>query len=395
MTKVTRVRTLLWLNLSLYEVLDNGIKKRKIYMSVDTVKFNVQDRPEFFKELRKRVNKHFKDNNISKYGDTRMQIKSAVMITLYTLPLILMLTGVVSSFAGVTAMWILMGFGISGIGLAIMHDANHGAYSKNKTLNSAMGFLLNFIGGYPANWRIQHNVLHHTFTNIDGYDEDIEKQGIVRFSPNQPKKGIYKFQVLYAPILYGILTIYWFIGKDFEQLVRYNRMGLLKGQDLTFGRAFAEILFHKLWYIGLTIVLPIILIDLPWWQIMTGFLIMHFMSGLILALIFQTAHVIEETNFYLPDEKNSVENNWAIHQLHTTANYANKSSFFSWFIGGLNYQIEHHLFPTICHVHFKEVSKIVKETAKEYDLPYHHHTTFLDALKSHFSLLYKLGMGKI
>ena len=99
-------------------------------MSVDTVKFNVQDRPEFFKELRKRVNKHFKDNNISKYGDTRMQIKSAVMITLYTLPLILMLTGVVSSFAGVTAMWILMGFGISGIGLAIMHDANHGAYSK-------------------------------------------------------------------------------------------------------------------------------------------------------------------------------------------------------------------------------------------------------------------------
>ena len=120
-------------------------------MSVDTVKFNVQDRPEFFKELRKRVNKHFKDNNISKYGDTRMQIKSAVMITLYTLPLILMLTGVVSSFAGVTAMWILMGFGISGIGLAIMHDANHGAYSKNKTLNSAMGFLLNFLGGYPAN----------------------------------------------------------------------------------------------------------------------------------------------------------------------------------------------------------------------------------------------------
>lgn len=364
-------------------------------MSVDTVKFNVKDRPEFFKELRKRVNQHFKDNNKSKYGNTHMQIKSVVMIALYIAPLVLMLTGVVSSFIEVTAMWIIMGFGIAGIGLAIMHDANHGAYSKNKTLNSAMGFILNLIGGYPANWRIQHNVLHHTFTNIDGYDEDIEKQGIVRFSPNQPKKGIYKFQVFYAPLLYGILTIYWFIAKDFEQLVRYNKMDLLKGQNLTFGRAFIEILFHKLWYIGLVIVLPLLLIDLPWWQIMIGFVSMHFISGLILALIFQTAHVIEETNFYLPDENNSVENNWAIHQLHTTANYANKSTFFSWFIGGLNYQIEHHLFPTICHVHFKEVSKIVKETAAEYNLPYHHHTTFWDALKSHFTLLHQLGTGKI
>ncbi len=364
-------------------------------MSVDAVKFNVKDRPEFFKVLRKRVNQHFKENNISKYGNAKMQIKSVFMICLYFLPLVAMLSGTVTSFWGVFSMWILMGFGISGIGLAIMHDANHGAYSKNKTLNSAMGFILNFIGGYPANWRIQHNVLHHTFTNIDGHDEDIEKQGIVRFSPNQPKKGIFKFQVFYAPILYGILTIYWFLGKDFEQLVRYNRMGLLQGQNLTFGKALAEIIFHKLWYAALVIVLPLLLIDLPWWQILIGFGAMHFLSGLILALIFQTAHVIEETNFYEPDENNSVENNWAIHQLHTTANYANGSTFFSWFIGGLNYQIEHHLFPTICHVHFKEVSKIVEKTAKEYDLPYYQHRTFYDALKSHFSLLYKLGTGKI
>lgn len=128
---------------------------------------------------------------------------------------------------------------------------------------------------------------------------------------------------------------------------------------------------------------------------MIGFGAMHFLSGLILALIFQTAHVIEETNFYKPDENNSVENNWAIHQLNTTANYANKSALFTWLIGGLNYQIEHHLFPNICHVHFKDVSKIVKKTAEEYNLPYHHHPTFWDALKSHFTLLHQLGVGKI
>lgn len=364
-------------------------------MSVGAVKFNNTDRPEFFKELRKRVNQHFKENNTDKYGNTKMKIKSFFMLALYFIPFSILLFGGIQSTGLMFALWLIMGFGVSGIGLAIMHDANHGAYSKNKRINNTMGFLLNFVGGYPANWRIQHNVLHHSFTNIDGHDEDISKQGIVRFSPNQPKKGIFKWQIFYAPILYGMLTFYWFLGKDFEQLVRYNKMDLLKGQNLTFGKALSEIIFHKIWYIGLTIVLPLIMIDLPWWQVLLGFFSMHFLSGLILALIFQTAHVIEETNFYEPDENNSVENNWAIHQLNTTANYANTSTAFSWFIGGLNYQIEHHLFPNICHVHFKDISKIVKATAEEYGLPYHHHRTFLDALKSHFSLLHQLGTGKI
>ncbi len=364
-------------------------------MSVSAVKFNNTDRPEFFKELRKRVNQHFKENNKDKYGNTRMKIKSVFMIAIYFIPLALLVSGLVQNVWLMFGLCTIMGFGVAGIGLAIMHDANHGAYSKNKRLNDAMGFILNFIGGYPANWRIQHNVLHHSFTNIDGHDEDISKQGIVRFSPNQPKKGIFKLQIFYAPILYGLLTFYWFLGKDFEQLARYHKMDLLKGQNLTFGKALAEIVFHKLWYIALTIVLPLVMIDLPWWQIMLAFFTMHFISGLILALIFQTAHVIEETNFYEPDENNSVENNWAIHQLNTTANYANSSTVFSWLIGGLNYQIEHHLFPNICHVHFKDISKIVKATAEEYGLPYHYHRTFLDALKSHFSLLHQLGTGKI
>jgi len=135
-------------------------------------------------------------------------------------------------------------------------------------------------------------------------------------------------------------------------------------------------------------------VDLPWTQVLLGYLVMHFICGMILALIFQPAHVIEETDFYKTDENGSVENNWAIHQLRTTANFANGSRLFSWFIGGLNYQIEHHLFPHICHVHYRNIAGIVKQTAEKHNVPYYHHKTFLGAVISHFSLLNSLGTGK-
>ncbi|MFY0601340.1 MAG: acyl-CoA desaturase [Cyclobacteriaceae bacterium] len=359
-------------------------------MSANHVKFNAHDRPEFFNELRSRVNQHFKDNNISRYGNLNMKLKTVFMLTLYFAPLVLMVTGVVSSAWGVIGMWALMGLGMSGIGLSIMHDANHGSYSKNQKVNNIMGYLLNFIGGYHVNWKIQHNVLHHSYTNVHGHDEDIDK-GIMRFSPDQDHKPGYHFQAFYAPFLYGLMTIYWCLAKDYIQIDRYKKKNLLKGQGLTYGKAMIYNTINKIWYFSLLLVLPIQTVAVPWGIIVLGFLVMHFICGLTLALIFQPAHVIEETNFYVPDSSGSVENNWAIHQMRTTANFANGSTLFSWFIGGLNFQVEHHLFPNICHVHYKDISQIVKDTAHEFDVPYYEHRTFYGALKSHFTLLNQLG----
>ncbi len=362
-------------------------------MSVPVVKFNTQHQPEFVKELRNRVNQYFKDNNVSKYANFNMKFKTVFMICLYGGPLALMLTGVVSSLWGVLLMWALMGMGMSGIGLSVMHDANHGSYSKNQKVNNALSRVLHFIGGYHTNWKIQHNVLHHSFTNVEGFDEDIETS-LMRFSPNQKRKNFYRFQVFYAPLLYGLMTIYWLIGKDFSQIVRYNKKNLLESQGTTLRKSMIILTINKVWYGVLTIALPIFLIDLPWWQVLLGFLLMHFICGLMLALIFQPAHIIEETNFYVADDNGSVENNWAVHQMRTTANFANGSLLFSWFIGGLNYQIEHHLFPNICHVHYRKISKIVKATAREFNVPYNQHKTFFGALASHFSMLHALGTGK-
>jgi len=362
-------------------------------MRAAVVKFNVQDKPEFFRELRKRVSMHFKENNISKYANFNMKFKTVFMLSLYFVPMVLMISGVVSSLWPVMFMWVLMGFGMSGIGLAIMHDANHGSYSKNRHVNNALGYLINLLGASHVNWKIQHNVLHHSFTNVEGFDEDI-KTGPMRFSPNQERKEIYRFQAFYASFFYGIMTMYWLISKDFEQLVRYDKKNLLEGQGLTFKKAVVEVIFNKVWYMALTLALPMIVVELPWWQVLLGFLLMHFICGLVLAFIFQLAHVIEETDFYVTDDNNSVENNWAIHQMRTTANYANGSVIFTWLVGGLNFQIEHHLFPNICHVHYRKTSSIVKKTAEEFNVPYHQHKTFFGALKSHFFWLNQLGTGK-
>lgn len=362
-------------------------------MNKKRVRFNRQDRPEFFKVLRKRVNQHFKDNNISRHANLNMRVKTVFMISAYVLPLLIMLSGTVSSFWVMMALWVMMGLGMAGIGLAVMHDANHGSYSQNPTTNRYIGYVINLIGGYHANWKIQHNVLHHSFTNVHGFDEDIDK-GVMRFSPDQEQKAIFRFQAYYAPFLYGLMVFYWLFIKDFELLIRYNKKNLLASQGLSFKKALVAIIFNKAWYLVLTLVLPLLVVDLPWTQILGGFLLMQFICGLILALIFQPAHVIEDTHFCKTDEEGSVENSWAIHQMMTTSNFANGSILFSWFIGGLNYQIEHHLFPNICHVHYKDIAGIVKSTAAEFDVPYHEHKTFYGAVKSHFTMLDQLGTGE-
>jgi len=362
-------------------------------MDIPTIKFNKQDQPEFVRELRKKVNKHFEENNISKHANFNMKFKTAFMLALYFVPLLAMLTGIVSSFWPVLLMWVLMGFGMSGIGLSVMHDANHRSYSANLKVNKTLGFLINFLGAYHENWKIQHNVLHHRFTNVEDMDEDIITP-VMRFSPNQKYSRAYRFQAFYAPFFYAIMTIYWIFSKDFKQLKRYDKNNLLTKQGIKYKNAMTQLIINKTWYVFMVLVLPIIFVGLPWWEILLGFLVMQFICGLMLSLIFQPAHVVTETDFLELGENGSLENSHAVLQLRTTSNFARKSVFFSWFIGGLNFQVEHHLFPNICHVHYKRISNIVKETAEEFNLPYHQHKTFVEALWSHFSMLNSLGTGK-
>ncbi len=346
---------------------------------------------DFAATLNKRVNDYFKSHNISRQGNAEMYIKTACMFAMYFTPYVLILTGVISQPWTIFAAVIVMGFGLAGIGLSVMHDANHGAYSDKAWLNELMGYSLNLVGANAFNWKIQHNVLHHSFTNVHDHDEDISPRGVLRLSPSTPWKHVHRYQFIYAWFLYGLMTIAWLGYKDFIRIVRYQRSGMATKQKADIVKEWFILIATKLGYIAYIFIAPLIFTALPWYQVLFGVILMHYVAGFILAIIFQPAHVVEGTEFPVPDENNTLETNWAAHQLRTTSNFGNKSKWFTWYVGGLNFQIEHHLFPNICHVHYKNIAGIVRKTAQEFGLPYKTFHTFVDALNGHARHLKTLG----
>ncbi|MCD9015173.1 fatty acid desaturase family protein [Parachryseolinea silvisoli] len=346
---------------------------------------------DFVTTLNKRVNDYFKTHDISRHANIEMAIKTIFMFGLYFGPYFLVITGVVTDMAWQIGLVIIMGLGLAGIGLSVMHDANHGAYSKRQWVNTTIGYSLNLIGANAFNWKIQHNMLHHSYTNVHEEDEDISPRGVLRLSPHSEWRYMHQFQFIYAWFLYGLMTLVWMVAKDFVRIIRYHKNGLARKSNADIKEEWMILLGTKILYVGYIFALPVWLTDLYWWQVLIGIFIMQYIAGFILAIIFQPAHVIEGTEYPLPDENRMLENNWAVHQLLTTTNFATTSRWFSWYVGGLNFQIEHHLFPNICHVHYRNIAQIVKDTALDFGLPYHCKKTFWEAIASHARLLKQLG----
>ncbi len=360
-------------------------------MSTKTITFARKDR-EFSATLNKRVGDYFKSTGVSRNANPEMVSKTVIMFSMYFVPYALILAGVITGSGWLLLSVLIMSLGLAGIGLSVMHDANHGAYSNKKWINTLMGYSLNLVGANAFNWQIQHNVLHHTYTNVHEEDEDISPRGALRLTPHSDWKWFHKYQFIYAWFLYGLMTIVWMTFKDFVRIVRYHKSGLAKKNNANITKEWLILIVTKLVYVSYIFIIPVLVTPLLWWQILIGILIMHYIAGFLLAIIFQPAHVIEGTEFPLPDESLVLENNWAVHQLHTTTNFGNKSRWFSWYVGGLNFQIEHHLFPNVCHVHYRKISGIVESTAREFGLPYKSANTFIEALLLHARLLRQLGV---
>jgi len=358
------------------------------------LRFTNNEQAEFFSTLRKRVDTYFRDNKISPYANAQMIIKSIVLLSAYFVPFFFIVF-VPLPFWLLVTMWSVMGFALAGVGMSVMHDANHGSYSSNKTINAIMGYTLNVLGGAVFNWKLQHNVLHHTYTNIVHMDEDIEDKLIMRFSPHTELKWYHKFQWVYAFFFYGILTLYWALIKDFVQFVQYKRNGVNKNTAKQNRIVLLKIIGHKVIYFSYFFLIPCLVFNVAFLPHLYGFLWMQFIAGIILTTVFQLAHTVEGTTYPLPNEGGTIENNWAIHQMNTTVNFSRKNKFISWYVGGLNFQVEHHLFPRICHVHYPAISEIVKTTAEEYNIPYLENKSLTDALNAHVRALKKLGLPSI
>ena len=356
----------------------------------DKIKFASADKSLFFPTLKKRVDQYFIDNKKSRYGNRTMVIKTIVLLSAYIVPYLAILIFTPPIWVSLI-LWLLMGAGISGIGMSIMHDANHGAFSRNPSVNKWMGYTINLAGAGVMNWKYQHNILHHTYTNIADMDEDIKDRGVIKLSPHEHVHRLHKFQWFYAFFFYGILTLYWVVLKDFIQYYHFIRSGVNRQTKPENRQMLIGLVGMKLIYFSIFFAIPTLLFHIPFGQILVGFLVMHFAAGLVLTVIFQLAHSVESAKHPLPNEHGIIAQDWAIHQLETTVNFSPRNKWLSWYIGGLNFQIEHHLFPKVCHVHYPKLAPIVKETAREFGLTYLENRSFFGALKSHIASLKRFG----
>jgi len=344
----------------------------------------------FFKSLKIDVENYFKSNNISKTGNWSLYIKAIVLIAAAVSLYLFIL------FSDAAAGWkiascALFGVTLACIGFNVMHDACHGSYSSKKWVNELLGLTLNALGGNAFFWKQKHNIIHHTYTNIDGVDDDIAKSPFIRMCSTQKWVPAHKVQHIYLPFLYMLGSIFWIFAKDFEnyfskKVYTTPISNLSKKEHWIFW-------ISKSLYFVFYIILPIVIVGfLPW---LLGFVVMHFTMGFTLSIVFQLAHVVEETEFAFIAEDSTdtlfLESEWAVHQIKTTANFSPDSKVISWFVGGLNFQIEHHLFPRVSHVHYPALSKIVEEKCKEFDLNYISIPTMGQAINSHFKLIKDLG----
>lgn len=357
-------------------------------MTTTNVKFLNRDKSTFFPVLRSRIEQHFQEKAVGKTGGSPMLGKAIFMLSLYLVPYVLILTNAFPAWA-MLMMAGVMGIGIAGVGMSVMHDANHGSFSSSNWVNQLFSASLYLLGGNVYNWKVQHNTLHHTYTNIDQLDSDITGKPFLRLCTQQRLYKMHRYQHVYAFILYGLMT-FSFLVKDFRQVGEFNRKAKTKVTKPFSTREILILLFSKLMYAVFIGVLPLVLTDITFGQWVVGFLLMNFVAGFVLSVIFQLAHIVEEVHSPIRNDEGNIENAWAIHQLESTANFSGHWMM-SWCIGGLNYQIEHHLFPSISHVHYPAIAPIVRATAEQYGLPYYQKTSLLDALGSHVNRLKKLG----
>ncbi|MCA9540909.1 MAG: acyl-CoA desaturase [Myxococcales bacterium] len=280
------------------------------------------------------------------------------------------------------------GLALAGLGFSVMHDGGHGAYSSNPRVNKAMARVLDWLGGSSYIWRQKHNLLHHTYPNIVGADDDIDLGAMARLAPGQPRLRHHRFQHLYMWPLYGFISVKWHLIDDFRQLAA-GRVGQhpfprpKRGEAVVFW-------VGKAAFFTWALVVPILVVG-P-----IAALVFYFVSqlllGVTLAAVFQMAHCVEEADFLAPSaDAPPVRLDWAAHQVATTVDFAPDNALATWYLGGLNFQVVHHLFPKVCHVHYPALARIVAETCAEHGITYRCTPTLRAALRSHYRLLRRLG----
>jgi len=335
--------------------------------------------------LKRRVDTYFSESR-HPAGNRRLVFKALLQIltavALYTVLVFFTPSALIAIF-----LCILLGLNLALIGFNVMHEGGHQSFSRYKWLNSASAYFLNVLGGNQYYWKIKHNQNHHTFTNIEGMDSDIDVKPLMRLHQGQPRRSYHRYQYVYWVALYGISYLAWVFYEDFQKYFS-GRVSTNMAKARMSHREHIIFWVSKIMYVVAYVAVPLMYLGWLWW--LTGFLIVTFVCGLTISVVFQLAHVVSATSFHSP-EGGSSHCEWAVHQLASTSNFGTSSKLLHWLLGGLNFQIEHHLFPRVSHVHYPAISVFVREACLKEGVKYHEYNTMTDAIKSHIRLLYALG----
>jgi linoleoyl-CoA desaturase len=352
------------------------------------LKFNGSDR--FLRELRKRVDAYFERTGRSRRDCPQMYFKTATILAWFFGAYLLLLF-VAHTWWMALPLAVVLGLALAAIGFNIQHDGGHKAYSDRPWVNKVMALSLDLMGGSSYMWDWKHNSIHHTFPNVNGQDDDINLGFLGRLSPQQRRFWFHRLQGIYLWLLYGFLAIKWHLVDDFYQIstghIGGHKIPRPKGNDLVIFIA------GKVAFFSLAFVIPMLLH--PWWAVLSVYALAAFVSGVVLSVVFQLAHCVGEAEFPVPvpaeNGSERMQTEWAVHQVQTTVDFARGNRFLCWFLGGLNFQIEHHLFSKICHVHYPALSKVVEEVCREFGVTYNAHKSFFSAAASHFHFLVDMG----
>jgi linoleoyl-CoA desaturase len=310
--------------------------------------------------------------------------KSALVL-IWTLASYLFLLLVASTPADLIAGSVSLGLAAAAIGFCIMHDANHGGYARSRLVNRLAAHSLDLIGGSSYVWAAKH-LAHHTYTNVADHDPDIDALPFGRFEPSQERRRWHRYQHVYMWVLYAFVTVRWQVVTDFTFLAQgavgrsvfrrprgWNLAGLIGGK-----------IFFVVWAIAIPLVLRAPL------HVLEAFLLASAVASLSLTVTFQLSHCLEEAITLAPANA-SADAEWHIHQVEATADFAQKNTLIRWYVGGLNHQIEHHLFPRVPHTLHPQLAGIVRATALECGVAYNAHPTMRSAIASHTRWLKQMG----
>jgi linoleoyl-CoA desaturase len=342
----------------------------------------------FHADLKARAAAYLATTRRPEWGGHAMHAKTATILAWHVASYALLLGLGATSLPLAVVLTVSLALSTVGIGFAVMHDANHGAWSGSPTTNRAVGLTLDLVGGSSYVWRFKHNVRHHTYSNIDGLDADVDAGPFLRLAPTQRHRFFHRWQHAYAWPLYGALALKWWLVDDVVDLARGRIGGLPFPRPPARELAFAVL--GKLAFLSWSLVVPLLVFRTPW---VLAFVVGgSFVVGFVLAVVFQLAHIVPAAEFHASGPgSRQMDTGWAEHQVRTTVDFAPGNPLLAWYLGGLNYQVEHHLFPTFCHMHYPALAAIVEATCRDHGMPYRSERTLAGALAAHARLLRALG----